>query len=214
MSATQQARTLVIELIKAGVTDLVIAPGSRNGPISLAALAAANEQKLNVTVRIDERSAAFTALGLAKVTNRKAAVVVTSGTAGAHLLPALIEAAQSDLPLVAITADRPTELINTGANQTIEQLELFKAVTQNVLDLASDWSAQLLETKLQAALVKPGIVHLNPRFVEPLVPQDDWKLPEFDLQSAKSELPQLAVADLLNFKQGAVIAAGDQISHA
>ena len=119
MSATQQARTLVIELIKAGVTDLVIAPGSRNGPISLAALAAANEQKLNVTVRIDERSAAFTALGLAKVTNRKAAVVVTSGTAGAHLLPALIEAAQSDLPLVAITADRPTELINTGANQTI-----------------------------------------------------------------------------------------------
>ena len=63
MSATQQARTLVIELIKAGVTDLVIAPGSRNGPISLAALAAANEQKLNVTVRIDERSAAFTALG-------------------------------------------------------------------------------------------------------------------------------------------------------
>lgn len=214
MSATQQARTLVIELIKAGVTDLVIAPGSRNGPISLAALAAANEQKLNVTVRIDERSAAFTALGLAKVTNRKAAVVVTSGTAGAHLLPALIEAAQSDLPLIAITADRPTELINTGANQTIEQLELFKAVTQNVLDLASDWSAQLWETKLQAALAKPGIVHLNPRFVEPLVPQDDWQLPEFDLQSAKSELPQLAAADLLNFKQGVVIAAGDQIAHA
>jgi len=214
VSATDQARLLLTELISAGVTDLVIAPGSRNGPISLAALDAERANLINIQVRIDERSAAFTALGIAKVTNRKAAVVVTSGTAGAHLLPALIEAAQSDLSLIAITADRPTELVNTGASQTIEQLQLFSSVSANVVDLLSEWPAEMWQNEIKIALSKPGIVHLNPRFSEPLIPPSAWEIPKVELIPAKTAEPKLAVAEMLNSKRGVVIAAADQISHA
>jgi 2-succinyl-5-enolpyruvyl-6-hydroxy-3-cyclohexene-1-carboxylate synthase len=211
VSATAQARTLVSELIAAGVTDLVIAPGSRNGPISLAALAAPG---LTVTVRIDERSAAFTALGLAKVTKRKTAVVVTSGTAGAHLLPALIEAAQSDVELIAITADRPKDLVNTGANQTIEQLELFLAATKNVVDLDSAWPAEMWCNEIQLALKQSGVIHLNPRFNEPLLPTDPWQGPTAAPAINSRKMERFVAAHLLNGKRGVVICSGDEIEHA
>lgn len=211
MSATAQARTLITELVSAGVTDLVIAPGSRNGPISLAALAT---PALNVTVRIDERSAGFTALGLAKVTNRKTAIVVTSGTAGAHLLPALIEAAQSDIELIAITADRPKKLVNTGANQTIEQLELFLAVTKNVVDLDDSWPAEMWQNEIALSLKLSGVVHLNARFNEPLLPSDSWQGPTTRTAPSIREAEKLVAADLINNKKGVVISSGDQVKHA
>lgn len=211
MSATLQARALITELIKAGVSDLVIAPGSRNGPISLAALSA---PQLNVTVRIDERSAAFTALGLAKITGRKVAVLVTSGTAGAHLLPALIEAAESDIELIAITADRPTELVNTGANQTIEQLQLFASATNSVIDLLANWPAEMWQNEVRIALSRPGIIHLNPRFSEPLIPDSDWKPNLIESEISKIEPTKLDAASHLNGKLGVVISSGDQVKHA
>ncbi len=211
MSSTAQARTLVTELIAAGVTDIVIAPGSRNGPISLAALATPG---LTTTVRIDERSAGFTALGLAKVTKRKTAVVVTSGTAGAHLLPALIEAVQSGVELIAITADRPKDLVNTGANQTIEQLELFLAATKNVVDLDSSWSADMWRNEIQLALQQPGVIHLNPRFNEPLLPTDQWQGPEVSTAPNPVKPEKFVATDLLAGKRGLVICSGDEINHA
>jgi 2-succinyl-5-enolpyruvyl-6-hydroxy-3-cyclohexene-1-carboxylate synthase len=211
MSATAQARTVLTELVAAGVSDLVIAPGSRNGPISLAALA---HPQLNVNVRIDERSAAFTALGIAKVTGKKVAVVVTSGTAGAHLLPALIEAAQSDLDLIAITADRPKNLVNTGANQTIEQLELFLAATNNVVDLDSSWPAEMWRNELSIALAKPGVIHLNPRFAEPLVPSDQWQPTLVEQVAVAKSMEKIDASAYLNGRNGVVVTSGDEISHA
>lgn len=211
MSTTAQARVLITELVKAGVTDLVIAPGSRNGPISLAALAA---NQIQVTVRIDERSAAFTALGIAKVTKKKVAVAVTSGTAGAHLLPALIEAAQSDISLIAITADRPKELINTGANQTIEQLDLFAAATENVVDLLSSWTAEMWQHELSLALKATGIIHINPRFSEPLIPSDTWQPQEISISLKNVNPEKVNITNLVSGKNGVVIAEGAQIAHA
>ncbi|MBM3690642.1 MAG: 2-succinyl-5-enolpyruvyl-6-hydroxy-3-cyclohexene-1-carboxylic-acid synthase [Actinobacteria bacterium] len=211
MSATAQARILITELIKAGVTDLVVSPGSRNGPISLAALAT---NQIQITVRIDERSAAFTALGIAKVTKKKVAVAVTSGTAGAHLLPALIEAAQSDISLVAITADRPIELINTGANQTIEQLELFSAATKNVVDLLSNWTAEMWQNELRIALKVKGVIHINPRFSEPLVPTDNWKPQDVITAIDDTDAKKSNITRFVTGKRGVVITEGAEIDHA
>lgn len=214
MSATEQARALVIELIKSGVTDLVIAPGSRNGPISLAALAAADANLLNVAVRIDERSAAFTALGIAKVSKSPVAVVVTSGTAGAHLLPALIEADQSDIKLIAITADRPAALVNTGANQTIEQLNLFNSVTEVVVDLDSDWPAAKWQHELAVALNSSGVIHLNPRFAEPLKPDSVWQVPKIEISVENAVAKSVNLNELINNKCGVVISDAQEIKHA
>src|SRR5699024_929259 len=100
------------------VTDVVLCPGSRHSPLSLALLA---RKDLRVHTRIDERTAAFFALGLARVSGRHVAVVMTSGTAVANTLPAMVEAHYSHIPLAIISADRPARLIGTGASQTIEQ---------------------------------------------------------------------------------------------
>ena len=115
-----------------GVKDVVMAPGSRSTPL---ALAFADRSEVSCWSCIDERSAAFLALGLAKGAQRSAAVLCTSGTAGAHFLPALIEAAEGGTPLVAVTADRPSELHGFGAPQTIEQRGLFGSWVRESLAL-------------------------------------------------------------------------------
>lgn len=111
------------------VTDVVICPGSRNSPLSLALLA---REDLRVHTRIDERTAAFFALGMARVSGRHVAVVMTSGTAVANTLPAMIEAHYSHVPLAIVSADRPARLIGTGASQTIEQQGLFGVYADTV----------------------------------------------------------------------------------
>src|SRR6476646_8560115 len=116
------AATLVDEWVRGGVTDAVIAPGSRSAPL---ALALARDARVRVHVVIDERSAAFFALGLGRATGRPALVCCTSGTAGAHFHPAVIEADLAGVPLLVCTADRPPELLDTGAGQTIDQHHLF-----------------------------------------------------------------------------------------
>jgi 2-succinyl-5-enolpyruvyl-6-hydroxy-3-cyclohexene-1-carboxylate synthase len=123
-NATKLARVIVRQIIEAGITDAVISPGSRNAPLSLALVTAQDLGLINLHIRIDERTAAFYALGLAKATHRPVPVICTSGTAVANYHPAVLEASHSNIPLFVITADRPAELRRTGANQTTEQARI------------------------------------------------------------------------------------------
>ena len=115
------------ELIRCGVREAVLAPGSRSAPLALALFdrsSSGPQRALRLHVRVDERSAAFLALGLAKAGRRPVVLVCTSGTAAAHFHAAVIEADEAGVPLIVLTADRPPELRGTGANQTIDQIKL------------------------------------------------------------------------------------------
>ncbi|MFT6563936.1 MAG: 2-succinyl-5-enolpyruvyl-6-hydroxy-3-cyclohexene-1-carboxylate synthase, partial [Actinomycetes bacterium] len=116
--STALARTVVLRLLAAGVRDVVLAPGSRSAPLALALAEAERRHRIRLHVRVDERSAGFLALGLAKISRRPVPVVCTSGSAVANLAPAVVEAAYAGVALVAITADRPPELRGVGSNQT------------------------------------------------------------------------------------------------
>ena len=118
--STELGRGIVQTLINAGVTDVVVSPGSRNAPISYALAQASAANLLTLHVRIDEREAGFLALGLAKASGIPTPVVVTSGSAVANLLPAIVEAHYSGIPVVAITADRTADVRGHGAPQAID----------------------------------------------------------------------------------------------
>ncbi len=138
LPAAAYADRLVAALAAAGVADIVVCPGSRSQAIALAAARTARIGALALHVRIDERAAAFLALGLARESGQPAAIVVTSGTAVANLHPAMLEAHHSDVPLIAISADRPSELQGIRANQTANQLGIFGDSARVVLDIAAD----------------------------------------------------------------------------
>jgi hypothetical protein len=128
--ATAFGVTFSDELIRCGLREVVLAPGSRSTPLAMAFYEAARQQRLRLHVRIDERSASFTALGLAKASRLPVAVLCTSGTAAANFHPAVIEADESGVPLVVLTADRPAELRGIGANQAIDQIKLYGAAVR------------------------------------------------------------------------------------
>jgi 2-succinyl-5-enolpyruvyl-6-hydroxy-3-cyclohexene-1-carboxylate synthase len=123
--STALATVLVDELVRCGVREAVLCPGSRSAPLAYALQEADRAGRLRLHVRVDERSAGFLALGLAKVTRVPAVVVTTSGTAVANLHPAVLEAHHGQVPLLVLSADRPSELRGTGANQTTTQPGLF-----------------------------------------------------------------------------------------
>ena len=154
------ATWLLDELVARGLTDVVLCPGSRNAPISFALAA---DDRIRLHTRIDERTAAFLALGLAKGSHRPVAVVTTSGTAAANLHPAVLEAAHAGVPIVAVTADRPARLRGTGANQTTDQVRLF-GTAAGFADLTAP------DDEALAAAWRPGPVHLNLQLDDPLVP--------------------------------------------
>jgi 2-succinyl-5-enolpyruvyl-6-hydroxy-3-cyclohexene-1-carboxylate synthase len=171
------ARAFVGVLERSGLTDACISPGSRSTPI---ALALARNDRIRVHVHPDERASAFFALGLAKASNRPVVVACTSGTAAANLFPAVIEASMARVPLILLTADRPPELRGVGANQTIDQLELFGRYARWFTDapLPSEgpnatrtWVVLGHETYRWACW--PGPVHVNLPYREPLVPAGD-----------------------------------------
>lgn len=158
-------------LSAAGVTDLVVCPGSRSTPLLLAAI----NSPLTLHSVIDERSAAFFALGRARADDRAVALLCTSGSAGAHWLPALLEAKYAGHRLVAMTADRPPEMHDTGANQTIAQARLFAAACPPCVNLGvpndSDLARKGVAARVQQAIAHtPGPVHLNLPFRKPLEP--------------------------------------------
>lgn len=123
--STQVARAVLGELVHQGVRELVLAPGSRSAPLAFEALRLERAGRLRLHVRVDERSAGFVALGLAKVSGEPVAVVCTSGTAVANLTPAVVEASYAAVPLIIVTADRPAEVRGVGAPQTIDQIDFF-----------------------------------------------------------------------------------------
>ncbi len=185
--STAFARVLVDELLRGGVTDAVLAPGSRSAPVALALAAAERAGRLRLHVRIDERTASFLALGLAKASRRPVPVLTTSGTAAAHLHAAVLEADAAGVPLLALTADRPPELRSTGANQTIEQAGLYGGAVRWAADVGVPetgreaaqnryWRslvAKALVTAGGALSGDPGPVHLNLALRDPLMPGDD-----------------------------------------
>jgi 2-succinyl-5-enolpyruvyl-6-hydroxy-3-cyclohexene-1-carboxylate synthase len=176
-----QATVVVDELVRAGVTDVVLAPGSRSAAL---ALAVHDEPRLRLHVEVDERSAGFLAIGLGRATGRPAAVVVTSGSAVANLHPAVVEADTGEVPLLLLTADRPPELRDTGANQAIHQVGLFGGAVRWSVDVgvAEDrpgvvayWRSTIARACLAAAGITgpAGPVQVNLPFREPTVPLTD-----------------------------------------
>ncbi len=211
--STALARVLVDELVRCGVRHAVLCPGSRNAPLSFALHAAEQAGRLTLHVRIDERSAAFLALGLALRSGLPVPVVCTSGTAAANLHPAGLEAHHAGIPLLAVTADRPAELVGTGANQTVHQAGLFGAAVRAAPSLAAPslvapstgptqhahWRSTVDRAVAAARGVLgggPGPVHLNVPFREPLMPSSDQMppsdlVPPSDLAAAPQELAAL-----------------------
>ncbi|MGV9820047.1 2-succinyl-5-enolpyruvyl-6-hydroxy-3-cyclohexene-1-carboxylic-acid synthase [Nocardia xishanensis] len=133
--STAQARVVVDELVRGGVRDVVLCPGSRNAPLAFALQAADAAGRLRLHMRIDERTAGFLAIGLAIAGNNPVPVVMTSGTAVANLGPAVLEANYARVPLIVLSANRPYEMLGTGANQTVEQLGLFGSQVRATISL-------------------------------------------------------------------------------
>ncbi|WP_100013200.1 2-succinyl-5-enolpyruvyl-6-hydroxy-3-cyclohexene-1-carboxylic-acid synthase [Lentibacillus sediminis] len=179
---TRYTANFTDELVQSGVTDAVISPGSRSTPM---ALMMTEHPDLKEWVILDERSAAFFALGLAKASNRPVALLCTSGTAAANYFPAIVEAAHSRVPLVVLTADRPHELRDVGAPQAIDQIKLYGDYVKWFHEMALPESTpQMLEYARSKAVRavymagegNPGPVHVNLPFREPLNP--DFSLPD------------------------------------
>lgn len=179
--STALAGVVVDELIACGVTEIVLAPGSRNAPLSMALHEADATGRIRLHVRIDERTAGFLALGLARGSGRPAAVVTTSGTAVANLHPAVLEAHHGGVPMIVLSADRPPWLRDVGANQTVDQHSIFGpalrlfhefGVPQRVPGQNAGWRAMVCRA-VSAALgagAVPGPVQLNLLLTEPLLP--------------------------------------------
>ncbi|GAA3420693.1 2-succinyl-5-enolpyruvyl-6-hydroxy-3-cyclohexene-1-carboxylic-acid synthase [Streptosporangium vulgare] len=178
--ATALATVLVDELARCGLTDVVLAPGSRSAPLALAVHA---DSRIRLHVRVDERSASYLAVGLARRSDRPVALICTSGTAAANFHPAVIEAHESGVPLLVLTADRPPELRDTGASQTVDQIKLYGTSVRwfSEVGVPEDRPGQVAYWRSTACRAyqramgpyDPGPVHLNVAFREPLIPDGD-----------------------------------------
>ena len=168
---------LVDELIRGGMRHACVSPGSRSTPI---ALALARRNDVEVHVHLDERASAFFALGIAKASGSPVAVACTSGTAAANFYPAVVEASQARVPLIVLTADRPPRLRGTGANQTIDQVDLYGKFVRLFVDAPvpveeddrAEWRGIGLQALSAALDGRRGPVHLNLPFEEPLTPDE------------------------------------------
>ena len=191
--STAFGTVFVDELIRCGLREAVLAPGSRSAPLAMALFdraAAGDPARLRLHVRIDERSAAFLGLGLAKASRRPVALVCTSGTAAAHFHAAVIEGDEAGVPLIVLTADRPPELRGTGTSQTIDQLKLYggavrwfseAGVPEERPGMVRYWRSLACRAWAMAAGGAggfPGPVHVNLPLRDPLVPDADGSWPE------------------------------------
>ena len=222
MSSTAMARELVAQLAAHGVRDVVIAPGSRSAPLAYALADAERLGWLRAHVRVDERTAGFFALGLAKASAlrgepRVVAIVTTSGTAVANLHPAVLEASHAGVPLLVVSADRPHEWHRTGANQTTIQTGIFADAPRAVAELPARANpaavrgqvARLVAAASGTVTHDPGPVHLNVSFAEPLVPDAPWT--PGDLPAPVRLAPTARVPDADSLRSGVrtLVVAGD-----
>ncbi|KQQ03736.1 MULTISPECIES: 2-succinyl-5-enolpyruvyl-6-hydroxy-3-cyclohexene-1-carboxylic-acid synthase [unclassified Rathayibacter] len=193
--STRFAIDLLTRFVALGVTDVVVAPGSRSQALALVAAELETRGSIRLHVRVDERSAGFLALGLALESGRPAVLVTTSGTATVNLHPAVLEADASDVPMIVMTADRPDELRGIRANQTTDQRELFGRAVRLFEDVPApdaestpDTATALADRAIAAALRPGGPVHLNLAFRDPL----SSRLPAFaDPVPGAPDLPAL-----------------------
>jgi 2-succinyl-5-enolpyruvyl-6-hydroxy-3-cyclohexene-1-carboxylate synthase len=205
--STQLARNLLRQLIENGVNDVVLSPGSRNAPLSIALYEAEQRGLLTLHVRIDERTAGFFALGIAKASLRPVVVICTSGTAVANYHPAVLEARHSQVPLLVMTADRPARLRESGANQTTLQAGIFG----NATTYADDIADPTVDLRAAFQALRSGPVHLNVQFDEPLFPDDDhdWLSeigPANFIQTPEEENAELAIT----VARGAIVVGHDR----
>jgi 2-succinyl-5-enolpyruvyl-6-hydroxy-3-cyclohexene-1-carboxylate synthase len=222
-------REIVEGLVAGGVAEAIVCPGSRSTPLALAAKA---HPGLRVRVLLDERSAGYFALGLARVSRRPVAVIVTSGTAAANLLPSVVEASLACVPLILLTADRPAELRDRGSSQTIDQSHLYGRYARWFAELplldGEDVTRRHVRSVIDRSIAtaqgaSPGPVHLNVPFREPLVPVGTLapSVPPGDLSSGAiadviAARPQLAdrdvdrLADRLGATERGLIVTGPQ----
>lgn len=182
--STVQARVIVDEMIRGGVREAVLCPGSRNAPLAFALHAADTAGLLRLHVRIDERTAGYLALGLAMASRQPVPIVMTSGTAVANMSPAVYEANYARVPLVVVSANRPYELLGSGANQTIEQFGIFGTqvraaislgLAEQDLDTNSQWRSgvgRVLAAARGARTGNAGPVQFDIPLREPLVPEE------------------------------------------
>jgi 2-succinyl-5-enolpyruvyl-6-hydroxy-3-cyclohexene-1-carboxylate synthase len=180
--STALATVVVDELVRQGVREAVLCPGSRSAAFAYALQDADRSNRLRLHVRVDERSGAFLALGMAKLTRRPVPVFTTSGTAVANLHPAVLEASHAAVPLIIVSADRPSELQGTGANQTTDQSHVFGSAVrlfhqfdapQRMEGQNALWRSvvgRLCSAAIGASGLDAGPVHLNVQLREPLVP--------------------------------------------
>lgn len=204
----RRAVALLDGLAAAGLRSVVVSPGSRSTPL---ALAAARCEALDLQVVADERSAAFFALGVARAGGRPAAVIATSGSAPSHWLPAAIEASEDEQPLLLLSADRPPELLGCGANQATAQARLFDEHARATHQLPPDASeAQARDVGRRAAMQclwpRPGPVHLNIAFREPLVAARPEQCAAWTPAAPRAHAPGRVTPDL-----GAVAAAAARL---
>lgn len=192
--ATLLARAVVASLVEAGVKRVVISPGSRNAPLTYALADAAQAGYLQLRVVVDERSAAFVALGASRSDwlheglARPAVAVMTSGSAVANAHPAVVEADAAGVPLIILSADRPHALVNTGASQTTVQTGIFGAATRYQADLGDTNASGAVANQVRRAVaaasgrlsLDPGPVHLNVRLAPPLAPAAPWQVPHLE----------------------------------
>lgn len=192
--ATLLARAVVASLVEAGVKRVVISPGSRNAPLTYALADAAQAGYLQLRVVVDERSAAFVALGASRSDwlheglARPAVAVMTSGSAVANAHPAVVEADAAGVPLIILSADRPHALVNTGASQTTVQTGIFGAATRYQVDLGDTNEMSAVTNQVRRAVaaasgrlsLDPGPVHLNVRLAPPLAPAAPWQVPHLE----------------------------------
>jgi 2-succinyl-5-enolpyruvyl-6-hydroxy-3-cyclohexene-1-carboxylate synthase len=195
--STAQARVVVDELIRGGVRDVVLCPGSRNAPLAFALHDADKAGRLRLHVRIDERTAGYLAIGLAVAAGAPVCVAMTSGTAVANLGPAVVEANYARVPMIVLSANRPYELLGTGANQTMEQLGYFGTQVRASISLGlaedapdrldalnAQWrsaTCRVLAAATGSRTANAGPVQFDIPLREPLVPGPD---------SERADIPQ------------------------
>lgn len=199
-NATRSARAIVQSCLDSGVEHVVIAPGSRNAPLSWAFAQAEKAGLIKIQVRIDERDAGFLALGIAKVTGKPVPVVVTSGSAVANLLPAIVEAFHSAVPVIVLSADRPASARGKSAPQTINQFGIFGTFVKSQIDVSPDQTDLSEVSKVIDLTItnRPGPVQVNVQFELPLLPDLEnlaWQPKPPSLKSiSKTKIEQKQIA--------------------